>query len=103
MDDIFDNLIYIIIMIVVFVISAIGKNKKKQAQRSTVITESDNNKKEDSPFSFNNIEKLIKEEKPEIAHLHNIAHQISPAIINLLKKNNIPIVQTLHDYKLICP
>ena len=62
MDDIFDNLIYIIIMIVVFVISAIGKNKKKQAQRSTVITESDNNKKEDSPFSFNNIEKLIKEE-----------------------------------------
>jgi len=49
------------------------------------------------------LKKLIKDEKPDIAHLHNIAHQISPAIINVLKKNNIPIVQTLHDYKLICP
>ena len=62
MDDIFDNLIYIIIMIVVFVISAIGKNKKKQAQRPIVITESEKNEKQDSPFSFKNIEKLIKEE-----------------------------------------
>jgi len=50
-----------------------------------------------------NLKKLIKDEKPDIAHLHNIAHQLSPAIINVLKKNNIPIVQTLHDYKLICP
>lgn len=49
------------------------------------------------------LKKLIKTEKPDMAHLHNIAHQISPAIINVLKKNNIPIVQTLHDYKLICP
>ncbi len=49
------------------------------------------------------LEKLIKKEKPDIAHLHNIAHQLTPAIINVLKKFNIPIVQTLHDYKLICP
>ncbi len=49
------------------------------------------------------LEKLIKKEKPNIVHLHNIAHQISPAIIHTLKKHNIPIVQTLHDYKLICP
>ena len=49
------------------------------------------------------LKKLIKDEKPDIAHLHNIAHQLSPAIIWILKRNNIPIVQTLHDYKLICP
>jgi len=49
------------------------------------------------------LKKLIKDEKPDIAHLHNIAHQLSPAIIKILKKYNIPIVQTLHDYKLICP
>jgi glycosyltransferase involved in cell wall biosynthesis len=49
------------------------------------------------------LKKLIKKEKPDIAHLHNIAHQLTPAIINLLKKNNIKIVQTLHDYKMICP
>lgn len=49
------------------------------------------------------LRKLIKVEKPDIAHLHNIAHQLSPAIIGVLKENNIPIIQTLHDYKLICP
>ncbi|MBU1152466.1 glycosyltransferase [bacterium] len=50
-----------------------------------------------------NIERLIKETKPDLAHLHNIAHQISPSILHSLKKYNIPVVQTLHDYKLICP
>ncbi len=49
------------------------------------------------------LKKLIKEEKPDVAHLHNIAHQISPAIIKALKKNNIPVIQTLHDYKIVCP
>ncbi|MFA6306380.1 MAG: glycosyltransferase family 4 protein [Patescibacteria group bacterium] len=49
------------------------------------------------------LEILIRNEKPDIAHLHNIAHQFSPAIIYVLKKHKIPVVQTLHDYKLICP
>ncbi|MCL6520202.1 MAG: glycosyltransferase family 4 protein [Armatimonadetes bacterium] len=49
------------------------------------------------------IELLIKDTKPDIAHLHNIYHQLSPSIIHALKKHNIPIVMSLHDYKLICP
>jgi glycosyltransferase involved in cell wall biosynthesis len=49
------------------------------------------------------INALIDKERPELAHLHNIYHQISPSIINSLKKYNIPIVMTLHDYKLTCP
>lgn len=50
-----------------------------------------------------NLKKLIKNEKPDLAHLHNIAHQFGPAIIKTLKNKNIPVIQTLHDYKLICP
>jgi len=50
-----------------------------------------------------NLEKLIKKEKPDIAHLHNFTHQLSPSILSVLKKHNIPVVQTLHDYQLICP
>lgn len=46
---------------------------------------------------------LIKREKPEVAHLHNIFGHFSPSIISVLKKYNIPIVMTLHDYKLFCP
>jgi len=49
------------------------------------------------------LEELIRSERPDIAHLHNIAHQISPSIIGTLKKHGIPVVQTLHDYKLACP
>jgi glycosyltransferase involved in cell wall biosynthesis len=47
--------------------------------------------------------KLIKKENPAVAHLHNIYHQLSPSIIHTLKKYKIPMVMTLHDYKVICP
>ena len=49
------------------------------------------------------LEKIIKKEKPEVAHLHNIFGHLSPSIIFALKKRRIPIVLTLHDYKLFCP
>ena len=49
------------------------------------------------------LEKLILETKPDVAHLHNISHHISPSIFSVLKKYKIPVVQTLHDYQLICP
>ncbi|MFV0268561.1 MAG: glycosyltransferase family 4 protein [Draconibacterium sp.] len=49
------------------------------------------------------LEQLIALEKPDIAHLHNIYHQLTPSIIPVLKKHGVKIVTTLHDYKLICP
>jgi len=49
------------------------------------------------------IEELIKKEKPELVHIHNIYHQISPSILSVFKKYKIPVVMTVHDYKLICP
>lgn len=49
------------------------------------------------------LKKIIKEEKPDIVHLHNFAHHFSPVILSVIKKSKIPIIQTLHDYKLICP
>lgn len=49
------------------------------------------------------LENLILETKPDVAHLHNVSHHISPSIFSVLKKYKIPVVQTLHDYQLICP
>ena len=49
------------------------------------------------------LEVLIKKEKPDIAHIHNIHHEISLSILPVLKKYKIPVVQTLHDYQIICP
>ncbi|MCX8158635.1 MAG: glycosyltransferase, partial [Candidatus Diapherotrites archaeon] len=56
-----------------------------------------------STEAYKKISSLIKEEKPDIAHLHNIYHQLSPSIIDALKKFRVPMVMTLHDYKLVCP
>jgi len=49
------------------------------------------------------LDSLIKDEKPDIAYLHNIHHQISLSILPLLKKYGIPIIWRLHDYSLFCP
>lgn len=49
------------------------------------------------------IEQIICKERPDIAHLHNIYHQLTPSVIPVLKKYGIKIVLTLHDGKLICP
>jgi glycosyltransferase involved in cell wall biosynthesis len=49
------------------------------------------------------IDALLQKDTPDIAHLHNICHQLSPSILPVLRRHGIPIVQTLHDLKLICP
>ncbi|MEW6506543.1 MAG: glycosyltransferase family 4 protein [Bacteroidota bacterium] len=49
------------------------------------------------------IEQIILLEKPDIAHFHNIIGSITFSILPVLKRNKIPIVATIHDYKLLCP
>lgn len=49
------------------------------------------------------IRRLIRATKPDIAHIHGIGHEISPSILDIIKSFGIPIVQTLHDYGLLCP
>jgi len=49
------------------------------------------------------IEKLIKIINPDIVHLNNIHHHLSPSILDSLTKRNIPVVMTLRDYKIVCP
>lgn len=49
------------------------------------------------------IEQLIKDEKPDLAHIHLMWGQITPAILPVLKKYNIPILFTVHDYRIVCP
>lgn len=48
------------------------------------------------------IEKLIRLDRPDIIHLNNFAHQISPSVLHSFKKYNIPVVMTMHDYKNVC-
>jgi len=48
------------------------------------------------------LDKKIKEFKPDIAHVHLIFGTLSGSVLTTLKKHGVPVVMTLHDYRLIC-
>ena len=47
--------------------------------------------------------KVLDSFKPDIVHMNNINFQLTPSVIYAVKKRNIPLVQTVHDYQMICP
>lgn len=47
-------------------------------------------------------EKLVIDTKPDIVHLHIFQHQLSPSILDVIKKYCIPTVYTAHDLKMLC-
>jgi glycosyltransferase involved in cell wall biosynthesis len=47
--------------------------------------------------------RVLDKAKPDLVHLHNIYHQISPSIIPEARKRGLPVVLTAHDYKRIAP
>lgn len=49
------------------------------------------------------VSKLLDEYPIDIVHLNNIAHQLSPSIIDEFKRRGLPVVMSLRDYKLVCP
>ncbi|SED08084.1 Glycosyltransferase involved in cell wall bisynthesis [Burkholderia sp. WP9] len=56
-----------------------------------------------SPAAKNNLRKLVSGNRFDIAHLHIYYGKLTSSILPVLKDAGIPIVQTAHDYKLICP
>jgi glycosyltransferase involved in cell wall biosynthesis len=46
---------------------------------------------------------LLHHEKPQIVHVHNTFVMISPSIYSVCRTAGIPVVQTLHNYRLLCP
>jgi len=45
----------------------------------------------------------ITEFRPDVVHFHNIFPLISPAAYSACQELDIPTVQTLHNYRLLCP
>lgn len=46
---------------------------------------------------------LIKDFQPDLIHFHNIYHQLSFSLVDAAREYKIPMVMTLHDYKMISP
>ncbi|MEZ6190798.1 MAG: glycosyltransferase family 4 protein [Phycisphaerales bacterium] len=49
------------------------------------------------------IRRLIREHKPDVAHLHIYYGKLTASILPVLKAEGIPIVHTMHEYRQISP
>lgn len=46
---------------------------------------------------------LIRREKPDVAHFHNTLPLMSPSSYHAVRAEGVAVVQTLHNYRLLCP
>jgi glycosyltransferase involved in cell wall biosynthesis len=53
--------------------------------------------------TYREVKKTIKEEKIDIVHVHNTLPLISPSVYYAAFKRKVPVVQTIHNFRLICP
>ncbi len=56
-----------------------------------------------SSRSFCELTDLIERERPLVAHFHNTFPMISPSAYYACARAGVPVVQTLHNYRLLCP
>jgi glycosyltransferase involved in cell wall biosynthesis len=56
-----------------------------------------------SKKSHAEISRLIQKTRPDISHFHNTFPLVSPSGYAASHENGVPVVQTLHNYRLICP
>jgi glycosyltransferase involved in cell wall biosynthesis len=56
-----------------------------------------------SRSTYNNLSKLIATEKPDVVHFHNFFPLISPSAYYACQSAGVPVVQTIHNQRLICP
>lgn len=55
------------------------------------------------PKAARQIAHVLDTFRPDVVHLFNIYHHLSPSILQPITQRSIPTVLTLNDYKLICP
>lgn len=53
--------------------------------------------------AHNKLQRVIDQIKPDIVHIHLFLGGLSSSILSVFKKTKIPIIHTVHDYRLICP
>lgn len=55
-----------------------------------------------SPKGVQRFRALLREEHPDLIHLHNVFPLISPAVVRAAKAVGVPVVQTIHNYRHTC-
>ena len=52
---------------------------------------------------YNEFRQLLQRVRPDVVHIHNFFPRMSPSIYYACRRENVPVVQTLHNYRLLCP
>lgn len=55
------------------------------------------------PSGIRAMHEAIKKEKPDVVNCHNLYPFISPAALRECRKAGVPVVMTIHNFRLICP
>jgi glycosyltransferase involved in cell wall biosynthesis len=55
-----------------------------------------------SRSSVKALEKVVDEARPDVVHLHNTFPLLSPAVSRAAVRRHVPVVQTVHNYRMIC-
>lgn len=49
------------------------------------------------------VKRIIRENKIDIVHVHNTLNLVSPSVYYAAVKCKVPVVQTVHNFRLLCP
>lgn len=53
--------------------------------------------------TYRDIKRLIRTEKIDIVHVHNTLAMVTPAVYYAARACGVPVVQTVHNFRLLCP
>lgn len=56
-----------------------------------------------SKQAYQAVEHQLQKQRPDVVHVQNFFPLISPSVYYAAKAQNVPVVQTLHNYRLLCP
>lgn len=56
-----------------------------------------------NPKTYRDIRRIIKEKNIDIVHVHNTLMLVSPAVYYAAVSKKVPVVQTIHNFRLLCP
>lgn len=56
-----------------------------------------------NPRTYRDVCRIIRQERIDIVHVHNTLNLISPAVYYAARSLKVPVVQTVHNFRLLCP
>jgi glycosyltransferase involved in cell wall biosynthesis len=55
-----------------------------------------------NPRSARRVSRLLRQQRPDVAHVHNTWFALSPSVVKSASHRGVPVVATLHNYRLLC-